>query len=50
MKVCIEMQGKNVVTFKDLENVSDRGEIAHFICELEAIRHELLNIWEDYDD
>jgi len=49
MKICIERQGGTIVTLKDLKDVDDRGEIAHIICELESLKQELLEEWEDFE-
>jgi len=49
MRIAIKREGANIVTARDFDDVEDRGEIAHFICELDVIRGELLKLWEEYD-
>jgi len=50
MKICIQRDGNNIVTYKDIEDIDDRGEIAHILAELESIKLTLLGLWEFYDD
>lgn len=33
-----------------LIDIKDKGEIAHFICELELMKLELLEMFENYDN
>jgi len=46
MEIQIINDGENIITTKNLEP-EDRGEIAHFITELETLKQELLIIWEE---
>jgi len=41
---------KNIATIKEYEPVRSKGEVAHFIAELEIIKLELLDIWEEMAD
>ena len=41
----IARQGENIVTAKEFEDVIDRGEISHFLTELEVIKLELLEMF-----
>ena len=50
MKFSVVRDGENILTFKDFENYKDKGEISHFIVELELARMELLGLWEDIED
>ncbi len=45
MRVAIAREGENIITVKDFEDVIDRGEISHFLTELEVIKLELLEIF-----
>jgi len=50
MKIAIVNQGNgNIATIKEYEPES-RGEIAHFLAELESIKLDLLELWEEYDN
>lgn len=51
MKVLIQMleDRKNIYTERDFRDINDRGEVAHFICELESIKSDLLEIWENME-
>lgn len=46
MKIGIVRDGKNVKTVKDYSNIKDKGEVAHFLAELDIIKLDLLEIWE----
>ena len=43
------MDDGNILTAKNYDDVESRGEIAHFIAELENIKLELLELWMDYE-
>lgn len=47
MKLIIERVGENIIRVSDLSDPRDKGEIAHFICELEAVKKELQGMWEE---
>jgi len=50
MRFSVQRDGDNIFSFKNFDEVKDKGEIAHFICELETIKQELLIMWEEYDE
>lgn len=52
MKIVIARDNskRNIVTIKDYNDIDDRGELAHVLCELKIIEQELLEMWEDYTD
>jgi hypothetical protein len=51
MRIAIVNQGNgNIATIKEYEPIESRGEIAHFIAELESIKLDLLEIWEELDN
>lgn len=49
MNLAIRKNGRNIETFTDFTQIDDRGEISHFICQLELIKQKLLELWDDYD-
>ena len=50
MKIIIKRSydGDNIEVFKDFDDCKDAGEISHFITELELLKLELLDKWEDF--
>ena len=49
MKIAIARKGeKDVITIKEYTDISGKGEIAHFLVELEIIKLDLLGLWEEY--
>ena len=50
MKILIERKDEHIGVFNDFRNIKDRGEISHFIVELELAKNELLKIWNKYED
>jgi hypothetical protein len=40
----------NITSIREYDNPESRGEIAHFIAELESIKLDLLEIWEELDN
>jgi len=46
MKIAIRKVGNDIQTLKDFDDIEGKGEIAHFIAELELIKQELLKLWE----
>ena len=50
MKIHIEIVGKNILTTKDYSKINDRGEIAHFLMELELIKFDLIELWGEWCD
>lgn len=49
MKIAIFRKGDTITTIKDYLDIGDKGEVAHMICELESIKLDLLEIWEEMD-
>ncbi|MCK5293896.1 MAG: hypothetical protein KAJ49_04540 [Arcobacteraceae bacterium] len=45
--IATDEANKNIVTVKEYEPVGSKGEVAHFIAELELIKLDLLDIWEE---
>ena len=43
----IKLDNNNIAISKDFSDANDRGEISHFIVELEIIKHELLKLWKN---
>lgn len=51
MKIAIgRKDDQNIVTIKDYSNIKDKGEIAHFLAELDIIKLDLLELWEEYNE
>lgn len=50
MRIGIARQGDNIVTVKEYEEVIDRGEISHFLAELEVIKSELLEMFMGWNE
>ena len=46
MKLAIQREGNNIVTFKKFDDCEGRGEAGHFIAQLEIIKAELLELWD----
>ena len=40
----------NIIKYTDFTDAVDRGEIAHFIAELETMKIELLELWDNNRD
>lgn len=47
MRIAIAREGDNVITVKEYDDVLDTGEIAHFLAELEIIKFDLLQLFEE---
>lgn len=53
MKIAIFRQDGNIVTVKDYSDIDQKGEVSHMIAELENIKLDLLELWEElnhYED
>lgn len=51
MKIGIaRTSGEYITTVKDYSDIKDKGEVAHIICELESIKSDLMEIWEEMED
>jgi hypothetical protein len=48
MKIAIatDQKNKNIIAIKEYEPIYSKGEVAHFLAELESIKKDLLEIWE----
>lgn len=40
-------KSKNIATIKEYEPLHTKGEVAHFLAEIEIIKQELLDIWKE---
>jgi len=49
MKLQIATVGKAVIVGIDTSDITDRGEVAHYIVELERLKNKLQRIWEEMD-
>lgn len=49
MKIAIGRRGDDIVAVKDYADIQGRGEIAHFLAELESIKKDLLELWEKHN-
>ncbi len=38
-----------IVTIKDYSNIREKGQVAHFLCEIKLIEVDLLEIWEKWN-
>ena len=48
MRILIANKGDgNIVTIAELLNPESSGEIAHFLAELERLKLDLLELWEE---
>ena len=52
MKIAIttDEEGENIGIIKDYSNISEKGQVSHFLAELELIRMDLLEIWEEMNE
>ena len=48
MELSIQRINDNIMTTKTFDDAKDRGEIAHFIAELECLKKELIELFNDY--
>jgi len=48
MRIGIVREGDNIATIKDYSYINDKGEISHFLSEIEVIKHELINLWLEW--
>lgn len=48
MKIAIatDQKKKSIVAIKEYTPIYSKGEVAHFLAELESIKIDLLEIWE----
>lgn len=52
MKIQIEMLNDNqsIACIKEYFPIKDKGEIAHFLAEINLIQQELIELWEEYNN
>lgn len=50
MNIVISRQGKNIVAIKDYGDIDQKGEVAHIIAELESIKLDLIEIWDNINN
>lgn len=50
MKIAIYRKDNNIVTIRNYDDIDDKGEVAHMVCELESIKSDLMEIWEKMDE
>lgn len=48
--IATDEKSKNIVTVKEYDPVNTKGEVAHFLAELEIIKLDLLELWEKVAD
>lgn len=49
MKIGLVRKGENIIRICEYDDIRGKGEIAHMIAELELIKLDLLEMWDDYD-
>jgi len=37
---------RSILTIKEYHPIHDKGEVSHFLAEIESIKQDLLEIWE----
>lgn len=45
--IATDETNNNIATVKEYAPVHSKGEVAHFLAELELIKIDLLDIWEE---
>jgi hypothetical protein len=50
MKLAIYRNGENIVCIREFHDPESKGEIAHFLAELELTKQELLELWEAWNE
>lgn len=51
MKIGISTrEDNNIVCIKDYSDIREKGQIAHFIAEIEVIRNDLIDIWQEWNE
>lgn len=48
--IATEKEKGNIITVKEYEPIFSKGEVAHFLAEIEIIKQELLELWKDVAD
>jgi hypothetical protein len=44
--IATDQEKKNIIAIKEYTPIYSKGEVAHFLAELESIKLDLLEIWE----
>ena len=50
MKIGITTNGDNIICIKDYSNIDQKGQISHFLAELELIKFDLLELWREWNN
>jgi len=50
MIIQIGRVGDNIICNRDYRDIKDSGEIAHILMELELIKDDLKNLWEEIQE
>lgn len=49
MKIALATSGdgENIVVIKEYDDINDKGQVSHFLMELEFIKQDLMEIWAE---
>jgi len=50
MNIQLCRQDDDIVKITDYSDIKDEGEISHFLTELESIKLDLLELWDEYSE
>jgi len=50
MKIQIARKADNIYTAKDYTDIKDIGEVCHFLAEIEVIKRDLIEIFEEMQE
>lgn len=50
MIITIARKGDNIITCKDYRDIEDKGEISHILMELEFLKQDLMELWDEWED
>lgn len=50
MKIALVRKDGNIIAIKDYSDIDSKGEVSHMITELELIKLDLLEIWEEINE
>ena len=50
MKIAIARNGNDIATIKDYQDIDNKGEISHFLIEIELIKQDLLELWKEWHE
>ena len=48
--IATDEENRNITTMVDISNPKTKGEVAHYLAELEIIKKDLLQLWKDIAD